>query len=136
MTKVRVVPDTNVIISSIFWKGNEHTFIRKGFEGAYILVLSSEIIEEVVRNLRKKFKFPEDKIKEVVALLYYFCHIIEPKIKLRVVKKDPSDDKIIETAVDGKADFIVTGDEVILKIRNYGNIKILKVREFLNIVDR
>ena len=134
MTKTLAVLDTNVIISSIFWKGKEHEVVKRGLEGDYSIVLSKDIIDEVVRKLRDKFRFPEEKIKELLALLEHFCVVITTKTRLKFIKDDPTDDKIVETAVDGKADFIVTGDNHLLKLKEYKGIKILKAREFLELI--
>jgi len=136
MTKIKAVLDTNVILSSIFWKGKEHEVVKKGLEGAYVLVTSKDIVDEVVRKLRDKFKFPEDKIGELLVLLKHFCEIITIKTRLKIVTEDPTDDKIIETAVDGNADFIVTGDKHLLKLKEYKGIKILKSREFLKLIEK
>ena len=58
---IRVVLDTNIIISSIFWKGNPHEVFRRGILGEYQLVASTEILDEVANKLRTKFKFPEKR---------------------------------------------------------------------------
>lgn len=55
---IRVLPDTNIIISSVFWRGNPFDVIRKGILGEYQPVISTEILDEVADKLRNKFKFP------------------------------------------------------------------------------
>ncbi len=60
----RVVLDTNIIISAVFWAGKPYEVMRKGLVGEYQPVTSPEIVEEVVEKLRNKFNFPEDKIQE------------------------------------------------------------------------
>ena len=65
----RIVPDTNVILSAIFWKGNSYEVIRRGLIGEYRLITSSEIIEEVRQKLRVKFRFPEEKIEQQTQLM-------------------------------------------------------------------
>jgi len=136
MTKIKAVLDTNIILSSIFWRGKEHEVVKKGLEGDYVLVTSKDIVDEVVRTLRDKFRFPEDKIEELLALLKNFCEIITIKTRLKIVTEDPTDDKIIETAVDGNADFIVTGDNHLLKIKEHKGIKIMSSGEFLELIGR
>lgn len=130
---IKVVPDTNIIISAIFWKGNEYRLIRKGLKGQCVLILSLPIIEETVKKLKEKFDFPKEKTKSLVDLLLYFCHIVEPQTSLKVVE-DPPDNKIIETAVEGNADYIVSGDNHLLKLGGYKGIKIVKAKELLDIL--
>jgi predicted nucleic acid-binding protein len=60
--------------------------------------------------------------------------IIKPKTRLSIVKEDHDDNKIIECAVTGKADYIITKDKHLLKIKNYKGIKIITPREFLRIM--
>lgn len=126
----RIVPDTNIIISSVFWSGKPYKVISLGLEGEYQLITSPEIIDETVDKLRNKFQFPEDKIKEQTNILLSLFHLVSPITKLDIVR-DKSDNKIIECALDGKADFIVTGDPDLLSMKNFKSIKIMNADEFL-----
>ena len=130
---IRVLPDTNIIISSVFWRGNPYEVVRRGILGEYQLVISSEILEEVVDKLRNKFKFPEESIQELIDILMTYCHIVEPSSKFDVVR-DKKDNKIVECAFDGKADYIVTGDPDLLELKEFRGIKIIKAKEFLDMV--
>ena len=127
---IRAVLDTNIIISSIFWEGNPHEVVRRGIIGDYQWVTSAEILDEVANKLRTKFKFPEESIQELVDILITHCHIIEPSSKFDIVR-DKSDNKIIECAYDGKADYIVTGDTDLLEIKEFKGIKIITAKEFI-----
>ncbi len=126
----RVVPDTNIIISSVFWRGHPHEVIRRGILGKYQLVVSAEILDEVVDRLRNKFQFPEEGIQQLIDILLTYCQVVEPTSKFDVVR-DKKDNKIIECAFDGKADYIVTGDSDLLELKNFRGIKIVTAREFL-----
>jgi len=128
----RVVPDTNIIISAIFWGGKPYKVISNGLKGEYQLVTSPEIMDEVLTKLRTKFQFPEDKIEEQANILMSLFHMIIPTTKIDIVR-DKSDNKIIECAVDGKADFIVTGDPDLLSLKEYKGIQILTADEFFKI---
>ena len=128
---IRVLPDTNIIISSIFWRGNPYEVITRGILGEYQFVISTEILSEVVDTLRNKFQFPEEKTQELIDILMTYCHIVEPTSRFEVVR-DKKDDKIIECAFDGKADYIVTGDPDLLILKGFRGIKIIKAKEFLD----
>ncbi len=128
----RVVPDTNIIISAIFWSGKPYKLISRGLKGEYQLVTSPEIIDEVIDKLRNKFQFPEDKIEEQANIMMSLFHMITTTTKINVVR-DKSDNKVIECAIDGNADFIVTGDPDLLELREFRGIKIITANEFLNI---
>lgn len=127
---IRAVLDTNIIISSIFWKGNPHEAVRRGILGGYKLVASAAIIDEITNKLRNKFQFPEKAIQDLVSVLLTYGHIVEPISKFDAVR-DKTDNKVLECAFDGKADFIVTGDPDLLILKEFKGIKIVTVKEFL-----
>ena len=127
---VRIVPDTNIIISSVFWRGNPYEIIRRGILRKYQLITSAEILDEVVDKLRNKFKFPGGNIQEFIDILLTYCHVVKPANKFDVMR-DKKDNKIIECAFDGKAEYIVTGDPDLLDLKEFRGIKIIKAKEFL-----
>ena len=131
---IRVLPDANIIISSVFWRGNPHEVVRKGILGEYQLVISAEILDEVVDKLRNKFKFPEENIQELIDILMTYCHIVDVNSKFDVVR-DKKDNKIVECAFDGKANYIVTGDPDLLVLKEFKGIKIVKAKDFLEGID-
>jgi len=126
----RVVPDTNIIISAVFWSGKPYKIISRGLAGEYQLVTSPEIVDEVISKLRKKFQFPEDKVDEQANIMLSLFEVVSPVTRLDVVR-DKSDNKIIECALDGRADYIVTGDPDLLALKEFRNIKIVTAHEFL-----
>lgn len=132
MKVINVVPDTNVLISAIFWRGPPYQVIKGGLEGKYRLILSLEILEELVDKLTDKFKLPKERVEREATLLLHFCHFVKPKLEVDVVKEDPSDNKIIECAIEGRAKYIVTGNPHLKKIKEYRGIKIIDPQEFLS----
>ncbi len=127
---ISLVPDTNIIISAVFWRGNTNEIIKRGILGEYQLVISAEILDEVVVKLKNKFQFPEESIQNLIDILLIYCHIVEVKSKFDVVR-DKEDNKIIECAFDGKADYIVTGDPDLLELKEFREIKIVTAKKFL-----
>lgn len=77
---IKAVLDTNIILSSIFWKSKPYGCLKRGILKEYQLVTSVEIIDEVVKKLREKFGYPEDKIQELVD--FFFGYI--PRSLLRL----------------------------------------------------
>ena len=126
----RVVLDTNIIISSVFYRGNPYEVVIRGILGEYQLIISSEILDEVVDKLRNKFDFPEENIQELMDILLTYCHVVKTITKFDIVR-DKKDNKIIECAFDGKADYIITGDTDLLELKEFKDIKILNAKDFL-----
>lgn len=131
---IKAVLDANVIISSIFWRGKPYQLMRRGIEGKCTFVISMPIIDEVASKLRSKFHLPEDKVGMLVDILLAFSTIVEPKAKLNAVKADASDNKIIECAVEGNAEYIVSGDVHLLEMGEYEGIKIVTPSQMLKIL--
>ncbi len=133
---MRVVMDTNVFVSGIFWEGNFCSELIEKWRCKRIdLVSSIEIIEELVKTLRDfKIQMPEDMIENWRNLIIENSIIVKPAIKLDIVKADPDDNKFLEAGVSGKADFIISQDKHLLKLEGYEGINIVSPEDFLLIL--
>ena len=129
---IRIVLDSNIIISSIFWRGKPYDVMKNCILGQYQLIISKEIIDETTNKLRTKFKFPEEKIQELVDILLTYSQLIEPTSKVEIVR-DKKDNKIINCALDGRADYIVTGDKDLLELKEFKDTKIITAKQVLEI---
>ncbi len=128
---MRVVIDTNVFISGIFWKGNFCSqIIEKWKKRHFDLISSIEILDEFVRTLKVfKIQMPDELIEEWRNMIIENSIIVKPTIKLNVVKDDSDDNKFFEAAITGKADFIISQDKHLLKLREFEGIKVIKPEE-------
>ena len=132
---MKVVLDTNVFVSGIFWTGSSNKVIFSWKEGKFVLVTSLEIISEVIKVLKDfKITLPGDMIKEWVDLITRNSVIVEPKEKINIIKDDPKDDIFIETAVAGNVDFIISQDNHLLKLKEFRKIKIITPEAFNKII--
>ncbi len=132
---MKAVLDTNVFISGIFWTGASNNVILLWRKGKYELVVSLDCISELINVLKDfKIKLPDDMIREWVDLIISNAVLVEPKEKLDFVKEDPADNMFIEAAVAGNADYIVSQDNHLLKLKEINGIKILSPEEFNNMV--
>ncbi len=94
-----------------------------------------KIIDEFVRTLKNfKIKMPDSMIEDWKNLIIENSVIVDPTIKLDIVRDDPNDNKFLETGLAGKADFIVSQDKHLLKLKEYEGIKILTPEEVLLIL--
>ena len=129
---IKVVLDTNVFISALFWKGPPYQIFKKILEGTILNFISPPILNEVQERLLNKFKLPPEKVKEFLEIIIFSSTIVYPKKKLEIVKRDPADNKIIECAVEAKVSFIISGDKHLLEIEKYNGIKIITPKKFLS----
>jgi hypothetical protein len=130
---MRVVLDTNVLVSALLFTGISAELVPLWQKGAITVLLSREILEEYLRVLAyPKFELSEGEIKGLLEEeLLPFVQIIKPGIRVRVVKRDPSDNKFVECAVAGKADVLISGDKDLLTIKHYRRVRIQTPARFL-----
>ncbi len=128
---MRAVIDTNVFVSGIFWEGNFCSQIIEGWtKKNFELVSSMKILDEFVKTLKNfKIKMPDDMVEEWRNLILENSILVEPKIKLNVIKEDSDDNKFLEAGITGKADLIISQDKHLLKIKEYRGIKIVNPEE-------
>ncbi|MBI2653921.1 putative toxin-antitoxin system toxin component, PIN family [Candidatus Woesearchaeota archaeon] len=131
MNKPIVVLDTNIFISAVFWEGKPYKIVKKAINQEIIVFISQDIIEEIKKVLARDFMLEKQEIDNIVDAVAYFTRFIEPKEKVKVVKEDPDDDRIIECALACGAEFIATQNKHLLKLNKFRNIKIVSPEEFL-----
>lgn len=133
---MKVVLDTNVFISGIFWEGNFCAkIIDLWREEKVTLVSSIELIEELVKTLKGfKIQMDESIIKSWRESIIKNSIMIEPTEKISVIKEDSGDNKFLETAVAGKVEYIISQDKHLLNLKEFREIKIVKPEEFLRVL--
>ena len=129
---LRVVLDTNVLVSAIISDGKPRELLNKGITNQYSILISDLILNELIVVLRRpKFKISEDEVQRTILAVIRTADIINVKTKIKAVKEDPKDDMIIETAIDGGAGIIVTGDSHLLALKTFRGIKVMTVEKML-----
>ena len=140
---LRVVVDTNVIVSGFINKsGHPHQLISKLRENLFELVVTRELwleYEEVLSRpkLIRMFKVSEEEIIAVLRRIQRGAILVKPSA-LPIEVRDPKDQKVLATALGGKADYLVTGDEDLLILKDtdkLGRLKIVGVKEFLKLFE-
>jgi uncharacterized protein len=128
---LRIVLDTNVYISAaILGRVCEEIIQTCRFSNLEVFI-TKDIIEELKDKLSKKFLWGKDQVKLFLESVLEFCNIIEIKEKIRFIKDDPDDDKILECAVSANCDFIISGDRHLLMLKSYKTIRVLSPADFL-----
>jgi len=128
---VRVVFDTNIFISAFAIPGSlAEKAILKVTEGGDILVISKAIINEVLSVLSSKFSRDKEALSHVAVILSELGELVKPNPKISIFKDDP-DNRILECAIHGEADALVTGDKEMLRLREYSGIKIISLKKYI-----
>ncbi len=130
---LKVTLDTNVIISAILFGGKPEEIIKLASSEQLIIFISHDILAETVFILRSKFGWSNLQIEHAERMLRDIATIITPQERLKVIKKDEADNRILECALEGAADFIISGDKKhILPLRRCKQIPIVTAAAFLD----
>lgn len=133
---MKVVLDTNVFVSGIFWSGVCNSVLEAWRDGKFELVCCEDILQEIVEtlnNFRKPLSLEE--IADWASLIAEMAVLVALTLKLDVVKEDKDDNKFIEAAIEGDADYIVSQDKHLLKLKEFNGIKIINPEEFLEMLE-
>ncbi|MCG2790999.1 MAG: putative toxin-antitoxin system toxin component, PIN family [Actinomycetia bacterium] len=130
--ELKVVLDTNIYISAILFGGNPERIRKLSKEKKLEILISEAIISEVAEVLRKKFNWKSWRISQIIDEIRETATLIIPNQTLSMTKKDEDDNRILECAVEGKVQYIVSGDKQhLLPLKEYQGVKILSPAEFL-----
>ena len=138
--KLKVVVDTNTVISApLSEEGNPakifELLLLEEINNFRSEDVTNEIVEVFNREKIKKL-VSEDKIRFIVDNYRKFSRLVRPAIKLNIVKEDDDDNRILECGETANADYIISGDEHLLKLKNYKNMEIVSPKEFLYIYSK
>ena len=129
---MRIVLDTNVLVSALLFGGIPQEIIDLVSEGEVQLVISPPLFSELKEVLEEKFNLSRARTGQHLADLWAVAHIVTPRKKVRVFAgKDEPDNRVLECAVQGRVDAVVTGDRKILRRKSYQGIPILAPAQFL-----
>jgi len=132
--KINVVLDTNIIISSIGFGGKPRKILNLVLENKIQATSSPVLFAELEDIIFKKFPIFIKDFEKISKLLKKKIRIINPKISINIVR-DKADNRVLEAAVDGKCQYIITGDKDLLDLKKYKQIYIVTADQFLVSVD-
>lgn len=133
---MRVVADTNTIVSGFLWHGAPRQFLNLAREDKITLFTSLHLISELADVLKRnkfstRLQMAGVTFDDLVTGFAALAILIKPVHLQPIILADPSDDNVLACAIACKADFIISGDKHLLNLGEYENIKILNVNKFL-----
>jgi putative PIN family toxin of toxin-antitoxin system len=128
---VKVVFDTNILVSALVFPGGRgEAALRRIIDEKDQLFLSKPILDELLGILGRKFSRDAEELAHAAVFLTDLSLVVKSRRRLRVVQDEP-DNRILEAAVTARADLIVTGDKALLALRQYRDVRIISLREYL-----
>ena len=136
------VLDSTVLISAFLAQGGvSNELLRHAREGAFLLCLSAEILDEAQgvlldkeRRHRQRYHYPNAAAISFIDGLRDFAHLVTDLPQVAVVIRDPNDDMVIATAQRAQAPYIVTRDKDLLSLQHYEGITMITPEAFIAIV--
>ena len=133
---MKVVLDTNVIISGLLWKSKTKALFDLADQKRITICLTAKIIAEVAKvleypKIKKQLNRANLTTDEIISYLLQISQFFSG-VSLKIKLTDSSDKIFLEAAYDSGAKYLITGDKHLLILKNFRSIKILKPEEFLN----
>jgi len=131
---IKIVLDTNVIISGLGWKGKPREIIKLWEKAKITFYISAEILNEYIEVLERNI-IPANDYKWFIRLIEEKknIEIVKPKKHFNIVKEDPDDNIFLDCGIESNVKYIITGDEHLLKLKKFDSIKIVSPVKFLKI---
>jgi len=132
---LKVALDTNVLVSATLFGGNPEKILDLAEEGKIKILISEKILEEFREVLQEKFDFSLSMAELAASGIREISSLITPTQRLTVIKEKEADNRVLECAVEGRAQYIVSGDTKHLQpLKEYQEIKILSPAQFLKAI--
>ncbi len=122
--------DTNVLLSATLWDASVAQKLLFDLIKQNVKIYSStEILSEYQEILKRDFDFSDEEIAGILEKVLAFVTLVNPTIKVEVVKDDPDDNRIIECALGSNSKYIITYDKHLLNLKEYPGIRIIRPEE-------
>ena len=137
---MRAVLDTNVAISAaINEDGTPAAVIRSWDAGSFTWVVSEALLEELGRTfnsprVRRYLAWSQSQVDDFLVRVRRIAAVVSPATEIRRITADPPDNRVLEAAVEGRADYIVSGDRHLLDLKRHEGIDIVTPAQFLAIL--
>jgi putative PIN family toxin of toxin-antitoxin system len=132
---IEATADSNIYVSALLFGGPPRQFLDRARAGDFHLATSDALLKELRGVLGAKFGWTETMLDEETEWLSSFTVQVIPTETLRVIEADPDDDRVLECAVAAGSQYIVTGDKDLLRLGSYNTIQILRVVDFLKLLE-
>ena len=131
---MRVVFDTNIFISGLNFGGKPAVALQMAANAECVLVTSEDILLEIQDVLQRKFLWSARNIATTLTGIRAIADVVTPDLVLSDCE-DPDDNRILEAAVAGGVECIVSGDRHLLRMSIFRGIKIVNVNDFVDLIE-
>lgn len=130
----RVILDTNILVSALVFGGKPEQILKSALENKIQVIISPILLAEFTDIIHKKFPLSTHDFQLLEVEISDLFEVINPSNTINVLSDDP-DNRVLEAAVEGGCQYIISGDKGLLKLKTYEGINILTADEFLTTID-
>ncbi len=133
---ITAVFDTNILFSATGWRGNPFQCVERARVGEIQAVTCPELVEELAEKLELRLHFSRgNRLPKTLAVDYLgFLRVVQiPKV-LNAVPRDPEDNMVLECAIEGHAQYVVSGDNDLLVLTEFRGVQIVRASDFLKVL--
>ena len=132
---MRIVVDTNVLVSGVFWGGTPSQVLNKWVQGEFDLVTSEPVLSEYTRVLKELGEIKDAQLAQHwEQFIFRHALIVQPQHHFKY-SRDKDDNKFLDCAVAGGAKYLVSGDTDLLVLGKVAEVEIIRVKDFLKNFD-
>lgn len=131
----KVILDTNILISALGFGGKPRDIFQLVIDNQLKAVISPILLAEFEDVVTKKFPVLSYNLERINRQIRKKFRIIKPKVSLNIVNDD-DDNRVLEAAIEGRCNYIITGDKKLLDLVTFKNIRIVTADQFLNILKK
>ena len=132
---MRVVIDTNVLVSAFVYGGNPRRVLELVLSGDIEMAISEPLAQEL-RDvlLREQFDLTPQLVRTAITEIGALAELVVPRKHHAVIDSDPSDNVVLDCALEAGADYIVSGDAHLISLKRFGKAKIVNPQQFLSLL--
>ena len=123
--------DTNILFSATGWRGNPFQCVERARAGEIQSITCPELVEELAEKLNLRLHFSAEQVAETLADYLGFLRVVQIPKLLKAVPRDPEDNMVLECAIEGQAQYVVSGDNDLLVLKEFRGIQIVRASDFL-----
>lgn len=126
--------DTNILFSATGWRGNPFHCVERARVGEIQTVTCAELVDELAEKLALRLHFSHEQVAETLADYLGFMRVVQIPRVLNAVARDPEDNMVLECAIEGQAQYVVSGDNDLLVLKEFRGIQIVRASDFVKVV--
>jgi len=128
---LKVIVDTNCLVSAFYSSNHSRQIIDLARKKKILIITSKTLNAELSEVFHRKVLANQLKKNHFLNKILALSYVVSPTKTITAIDRDPDDDRVLEAAIEGKCEYIISGDKDLLELKKYKKIRIVTPKEFL-----